>query len=90
VPTPTIAFAGGCFALGLTSYGLARKRHAVKAAIDRSARPQVGEFLRFCSKRGSDPNRLELDSPVRRNALGDLYDFIREVETANSGPVSKL
>jgi hypothetical protein len=28
-----------------------------------------------------DPNRLELDSPVRQNALGDLYGFIRTVET---------
>jgi hypothetical protein len=27
-----------------------------------------------------DPNRLEMDSPVRRNALGELYDFIRSVE----------
>jgi len=27
-----------------------------------------------------DPNRLELDSPVRANALGELYSFIREVE----------
>jgi hypothetical protein len=26
------------------------------------------------------PNRLEMDSPIRRNALGDLYDFIRKVE----------
>ena len=28
-----------------------------------------------------DPNRLEMDSPVRKNALGDLYDFVREIET---------
>ena len=27
-----------------------------------------------------DPNRLEMDSAVRMNALGDLYDFVREIE----------
>jgi hypothetical protein len=27
-----------------------------------------------------DPNRLELDSPIRSNALGELYEFIRLVE----------
>jgi hypothetical protein len=26
------------------------------------------------------PNRLEMDSPIRRNALGELYEFIRTVE----------
>jgi hypothetical protein len=28
-----------------------------------------------------DPNRLEMDSAVRKNALGDLYDFVRAIET---------
>ena len=28
-----------------------------------------------------DPNRLELDSPVRKNALGELFDFVRAIET---------
>jgi len=68
---------------------LARKRHAVKAAIDRSRVRKLASSYVLLETR-IDPNRLELDSPVRRNALGDLYDFIREVETANSGPVSKL
>jgi hypothetical protein len=27
-----------------------------------------------------DPNRLEMDSAVRKNALGDLYDFVRSIE----------
>ena len=27
-----------------------------------------------------DPNRLELDSPLRRNALGELFDFVRAIE----------
>jgi hypothetical protein len=26
------------------------------------------------------PNRLQMDSPIRRNALGELYEFIRKVE----------
>lgn len=68
---------------------LARKRHAVKAEIDRSRVRKLASSYVLLETR-IDPNRLELDSPVRRNALGDLYDFIREVETANSGPVSKL
>jgi hypothetical protein len=28
-----------------------------------------------------DPTRLEMDSPIRRNALGDLFDFVRGIET---------
>ncbi len=28
-----------------------------------------------------DPTRLEMDSPVRKNALGDLYEFVRATET---------
>lgn len=30
-----------------------------------------------------DPNRLELDSAVRKNALGELYDFVRTIETTD-------
>jgi hypothetical protein len=30
-----------------------------------------------------DPNRLEMDSAVRKNALGDLYDFVRAIETGS-------
>jgi hypothetical protein len=29
-----------------------------------------------------DPNRLELDSPLRKNALGELFDFVRTIESA--------
>ena len=28
-----------------------------------------------------DPNRLEMDSAVRKNALGELFEFVREIET---------
>ena len=61
---------------------LARKRHAVKAEIDRARIRKLASSYVLLETR-IDPNRLELDSPVRRNALGDLYDFIREVESGN-------
>ena len=32
-----------------------------------------------------DPNRLEMDSAVRKNALGDLYDFVRSIEAPPGG-----
>jgi hypothetical protein len=63
---------------------LARKRHAVKAPIDRARIRKLASSYVLLETR-IDPNRLELDSPVRQNALGDLYAFIREVETGNSG-----
>jgi hypothetical protein len=62
---------------------LARKRHAVKAPIDRSRVRKLASSYVLLETR-IDPNRLELDSPVRRNALGDLYPFIREVETGSA------
>ena len=59
---------------------LARKRHAVKAEIDVVRIRKLASSYVLLETR-IDPNRLELDSPVRKNALGDLYPFIREVET---------
>lgn len=59
---------------------LARKRHAVRAPIDAARVRKLASSYVLLETR-IDPNRLELDSPVRRNALGDLYTFIREVET---------
>jgi len=61
---------------------LARKRHAVKAEINHVRIRKLASSYVLLETR-IDPNRLELDSPVRRNALGDLYAFIREVETGN-------
>jgi hypothetical protein len=58
---------------------LARKRHAVKAEIDCVRIRKLASSYVLLETR-IDPNRLELDSPVRQNALGDLYAFIREVE----------
>jgi hypothetical protein len=61
---------------------LARKRHAVKAPIDGARVRKLANSYVLLETR-IDPNRLELESAVRRNALGDLYPFIREVETGD-------
>lgn len=58
---------------------LARKRYEVKAPIDAMRIRKVASSYVLLETR-IDPNRLELDSPLRRNALGDLYAFIRTVE----------
>lgn len=60
---------------------LARKR----AALPRPIAPDRARLRKIASsyvllETKLDPNRLEMDSPVRRNALGDLYDFIVSVE----------
>jgi len=58
---------------------LARKRHAARAPIDAVRVRKLASSYVLLETR-LDPNRLELDSPVRANALGELYSFIREVE----------
>ncbi len=60
---------------------LARKR----AELPRPVAPDRARLRKIASsyvllETKLDPNRLEMESPVRRNALGDLYDFIRSVE----------
>jgi hypothetical protein len=60
---------------------LARKRYAVKAPIDQPRIRKLAASYVLLETR-IDPNRLELDSPVRKNALGDLFAFIREVESS--------
>jgi hypothetical protein len=60
---------------------LARKRYAVKAGIDTVRIRKLASSYVLLETR-IDPHRLELDSPVRKNALGDLFAFIREVETS--------
>lgn len=60
---------------------LARKRHAAGAPIDRVRVRKLASSYVLLETR-INPNRLELDSPVRQNALGDLYAFIREVEAS--------
>ncbi|GAC1423901.1 MAG: hypothetical protein NVSMB5_17770 [Candidatus Velthaea sp.] len=61
---------------------LARKRYAlpVRVAPDRPRLRKIASSYVLLETK-IDPNRLEMDSPVRRNALGDLFEFIREVET---------
>lgn len=58
---------------------LARKRHAAGAPIDTVRVRKLASSYVLLETRIS-PNRLELDSPIRQNALGDLYAFIREIE----------
>jgi hypothetical protein len=60
---------------------LARKRHAAGAPIDPVRVRKLASSYVLLETR-INPNRLELDSPVRQNALGELYPFIREVEAA--------
>ncbi len=59
---------------------LARRRYEAKAPIDPvRVRALASSYVLLETR--IDPNRLELESPVRQNALGDLYAFIRTVET---------
>jgi hypothetical protein len=65
---------------------LARKR----ASLPKPVAPDRARLRKIASsyvllETKIDPNRLEMDSPVRRNALGDLFDFIRSVETGADG-----
>lgn len=60
---------------------LARKR----ASLPRPVAPDRVRLRKIASsyvllETKIDPNRLEMDSAVRQNALGDLYAFIRSVE----------
>ncbi len=60
---------------------LARRR----AALPRPIAPDATRLRKIASsyvllETKIDPNRLEMDSPIRRNALGDLYEFIRSIE----------
>jgi hypothetical protein len=62
---------------------LARRR----ASLPRPVAPDRARLRKLASsyvllETRLDPNRLDLDSPVRRNALGELYEFVREVEGA--------
>jgi hypothetical protein len=59
---------------------LARKR----SELPRPIAPDRGRLRKIASsyvllETKLDPNRLEMNSPVLRNALGELYDFIRSV-----------
>ena len=57
----------------------AAKLHRLRQPLDRVRLRKLASSFVLLETR-IDPNRLEMDSPVRRNALGDLYDFVRVIE----------
>ena len=59
----------------------AERLHRLRQPLDRPRlRKLASSFVLL--ETGMDPMRLEMDSPVRKNALSNLYDFVREIETA--------
>ena len=57
----------------------AAKLHRLRQPLDRVRLRKLASSFVLLETR-IDPNRLEMDSPVRRNALGELYDFVRIIE----------
>lgn len=57
----------------------AQTLHKLRQPIDRVRLRKLASSFVLLETR-IDPNRLEMDSAVRMNALGDLYDFVREIE----------
>jgi hypothetical protein len=53
--------------------------HKLRQPVDRVRLRKLASSFVLLETR-IDPNRLEMDSAVRMNALGDLYDFVREIE----------
>jgi hypothetical protein len=62
---------------------LAERRAGVRGAPapDRSRLRKLASSYVLLETR-IDPNRLEMDGAIRRNALGDLFAFIRSIEGA--------
>jgi hypothetical protein len=58
----------------------AAKLHKLRQPLNRIRLRKLASSFVLLQTR-IDPNRLEMDSAVRKNALGDLYDFVREIET---------
>ena len=61
------------------------KLAAKRAALPRPIAPDRARLRKIASsfvllETKIDPKQLEMDSPIRRNALGDVYEFIRSVE----------
>ena len=57
----------------------AGKLHKLRQPVDRVRLRKLASSFVLLETR-IDPLRLEMDSAVRKNALGDLYDFVREIE----------
>jgi hypothetical protein len=60
----------------------ANKLHKLRQPLDRVRLRKLASSFVLLETR-IDPNRLEMDSAVRKNALGELYDFVRTIETAS-------
>jgi len=58
----------------------AQTLHKLRQPVDRVRLRKLASSFVLLETR-IDPNRLEMDSAVRMNALGELYDFVREIET---------
>jgi hypothetical protein len=58
----------------------AAKLHKLRQPIDRIRLRKLASSFVLLETR-IEPTRLELDSPLRRNALGELFDFVRAIET---------
>ncbi len=58
----------------------ANKLYKLRQPLDRERlRKLASSFVLLHTQ--IDPNRLEMDSAVRKNALGELYEFVRAIET---------
>ncbi|MBV8300150.1 MAG: DUF721 domain-containing protein [Candidatus Eremiobacteraeota bacterium] len=58
----------------------ANKLHKLRQPLDRvRLRKLASSFVLLETQ--IDPNRLEMDSAVRKNALGELYEFVRTIES---------
>jgi hypothetical protein len=60
----------------------ANKLHKLRQPLDRVRLRKLASSFVLLETR-IDPNRLEMDSAVRKNALGDLYDFVRAIESGS-------
>jgi hypothetical protein len=58
----------------------AQTLHKLRQPVDRVRLRKLASSFVLLETR-IDPHRLEMDSAVRMNALGELYDFVREIET---------
>jgi hypothetical protein len=65
----------------------ANKLHKLRQPLDRvRLRKLASSFVLLQTQ--IDPNRLEMDSAVRKNALGELYDFVCAVEIRDADPAA--
>jgi hypothetical protein len=65
----------------------ANKLHKLRQPLDRvRLRKLASSFVLLQTQ--IDPNRLEMDSAVRKNALGELYDFVCAIEIRDADPAA--